>query len=333
MPEPRITVLMTLYNKGPFVTEAVASVLASTFTDFELLVVDDASTDDGPERVQAITDPRIRIMRHGTNSGRARNANRGFAAARGEYIAILDADDRMSERRLEKQAAFLDAHPEVGACGTCAQLMGERGHVVCWPATDAEARGLLLFEDPMLYGTMMIRRSLLEEHALRCPEHWDGPGMDYLFLLDVAACTKLANLQEPLTSYRLGPNNFRHGRDSAADSARIVEAALRRFGVMAATHEVRAHLMLLRRRQAPASEQEVRELNAWVARLLSLNQLTKAFTPQVFEQRLRAEQDHVFCLLADRAPLLALLHARLSGGWGWGRARYFAAARLRAAFR
>lgn len=333
MPAPRITVLMTLYNKGPFVTQAVESVLASSFTDLELLVVDDSSTDDGPARVEAISDPRIRLVRHTNNVGRARNANRGFLAARGGCIAILDADDMMHPRRLEKQAAFLDAHPEIGACGTCARMIGERQHVTCWPATDAEARGLLLFDDPMLYGSMMIRRHVLEKHGLKCPADWDGPGMDYLFLLDVAARTAVANLQEPLTLYRIGANNFRHGRNRLADSARIVKAALGRYGIAAEEPEIKAHLMLLRRHPAPASEQEVHALNEWVERLLRLNSRTMAFTPQVFEQRLRAEQEHLFCVLADSAPRLARLHARLSGGWGWSRVRYFAAARLRTAFR
>lgn len=333
MAAPRITVLMTLYNKGRYVEEAIASVLSSSVADLELLVVDDASTDDGPERALAFNDPRLRLVRHTTNVGRARNANRGFQAARGTYIAILDADDVMHPQRLEKQAAFLDAHSEIGACGTCARMIGERQHVTCWPATDAEARGLLLFDDPMLYGSMMIRRHVLEQHGLQCPADWDGPGMDYLFLLDVAACTAVANLQEPLTLYRIGANNFRHGRDRLADSARIVKAALGRFGIAAEGPEIEAHLMLLRRHPAPASEQEVRALNAWVQRLLGLNRRTGSFTPSVLEHRLRLEQEHLFCVLADQAPKLARLHARLSGGWGWGRARYYAAARLRAAFR
>ncbi|MFN3875163.1 MAG: glycosyltransferase family 2 protein, partial [Flavobacteriales bacterium] len=121
MGAPRITVLMTLHNKGAYVAEAVRSVLSSTLPDFELLVIDDASTDDGPAIVRAFADPRIRLLANAANLGRAASANRGFDEARGEYIAILDADDAMEPDRLAKQAALLDARPELGACGTCAR--------------------------------------------------------------------------------------------------------------------------------------------------------------------------------------------------------------------
>ncbi|HRH38589.1 MAG TPA: glycosyltransferase family 2 protein, partial [Flavobacteriales bacterium] len=165
MPAPRVTVLTTLYNKGAFVEDAIRSVLASSFADFELLVVDDASTDDGLLRARAFTDPRIRILTSETNTGRADAANRGYDAARGEYIAVLDADDIAAPDRLEKQVAFLDAHPEVGVCGSYAQTFGIRDHIATWPLTDEEARGLLLFQDPLLYGSAIIRRSVLEEHG------------------------------------------------------------------------------------------------------------------------------------------------------------------------
>ena len=89
----KVTVLMTLYNKAPFVAEAVQSILDNTFTDLELLVVDDASTDGGLEVVRSIADPRIRLLESPVNTGRAAAANRGYDAARGEYVAVLDADD------------------------------------------------------------------------------------------------------------------------------------------------------------------------------------------------------------------------------------------------
>ena len=322
MASPRVSVIMTLYNKGPFVEEAIHSVLASSFTDFELLVVDDGSTDDGPAGVRGIDDARIRLLPGAGNKGRAHAANRGFDAAIGEFIAILDADDVMRNDRLAKQVAFLDAHAEVGACGSAAQVIGNRDHVAHWPATDEEARGLLLFEDPLLYGSCMLRRRLPLDHGLRCPEDWRGPGMDYLFLLRLSAVARVANLPEPLTGYRVGPNNFRHGRDRRADTERIVSAALAHFGIACSAEDLRAHLVLLRRDSPPANADEVRAVNAWLSRLRLFNRGARVFTPDVFEQRLRAEEEHLFCVLADRDRRLARLHARLSGGWSWRRLRY-----------
>jgi len=326
MASSRISVIMTLYNKGAFVEEAIQSVLANSHTDFELLVLDDGSTDDGPGIVRRMVDARIRLLPGAQNEGRAHAANRGFDAATGEYIAILDADDLMRSDRLSKQAGFLDAHPNVGVCGSAAQVIGERDRIASWPATDEEARGLLLFEDPLLYGSCMLRRRLLLDHGLRCPEDWHGPGMDYLFLLRLSAVTRVANLPEPLTSYRIGPNNFRHGRDREADTERIVSAALDRFGISHSVEDLRAHLVLLRRASPPKSADEARAVNAWLSRLRLFNASAHAFTPDVFEQRLRAEEEHLFCVLADRDRRLARLHARLSGGWSWRRLRYLLSA-------
>jgi glycosyltransferase involved in cell wall biosynthesis len=314
---------MTLYDKGPFVEEAVRSVLVSTFPDFELLVVDDASSDDGASRVAHFGDQRVRIHRNAKNLGRARNANLGFSLAQGEYIAILDADDRMHPERLAKQVAFMDAHPEVGACGTWAQLIGDRSNIARWPATDAEARGLLLFEDPLLYGSAMLRRSVLLAHGLRCPDDWDAPGMDYLFLLRLAAAAQVANLQEPLTYYRLGPNNFRHDRDRTADSIRILREALNSFGLSPSRDELNAHLVLTHRAAPPDSAEGIRALNAWASRLLLFNAERAIFTPRVFSSRVREELDRVFFILAQQRSANAMLHLRLSGGWSIRRARYY----------
>ena len=92
---PRITVLMTYCNEGTYVQEALESVLRSTFTDFELLVVDDASRDDGLAFIRAFADTRLRILESTVNTGRAAEANRGYDAALVEYMATLDADDIM----------------------------------------------------------------------------------------------------------------------------------------------------------------------------------------------------------------------------------------------
>ena len=112
---PRITVLTTVYNGARYLNEAIESVLADGFDDFELVIVDDASTDATPQILAdaAARDARIVLLRHEPNRGIPAAANRGLAVARGEYIARLDADDISLPGRLARQVAFLDAHPEV----------------------------------------------------------------------------------------------------------------------------------------------------------------------------------------------------------------------------
>ena len=333
MAAPRVTVLTTLYNKGPFVEEAVRSVLANSFTDFELLIVDDASTDDGLNRVRNIHDPRIRILTSPTNTGRAATANRGFDAAQGEFIAVLDADDVAHPDRLAKQVAYLDAHPEIGAVGSYARVTGERDRVATWPLTDEEAHGLLLFEDPLLYGSAMFRRSVIHQGALRCDEHWGWPGMDYLFLLDLVRTTRVATIPEALTSYRIGAHNFRYGRDAAEDTTRIMREAFLHFGIEANEDDVRAHLFLLRRVGRDPKANELRAVFAWVAKLRAFNQRERTFPPKVLDARLEAELAHWYYVLADSDASLAWLHLRLAGGWPGGRLLYLLKSRVRSLLR
>ncbi|HRH36885.1 MAG TPA: glycosyltransferase [Flavobacteriales bacterium] len=319
---PRVTVLMTLFNKGRYVEEAVRSVLANSFTDIEVLVVDDASTDEGPERVRAIGDPRVRLLTTTTNGGRPTAANRGYDAARGEFIAVLDADDVMHSDRIKRQVEFLDGHPDVGAVGSSLSVFGEKAEQWNWASSDEEARGRMLFSDPVCYGTCMLRRSILDEHHLRCDTAWLYPGMDYLFLLTLAPHLRFANIQEPLTLYRVGDHNMRHGRDPLLDRARIYREQFTYFGLAATDEEIRLQLMLHRLFFKPPSSDDVRALWRWVNKLKRMNRSAQVFPVSVFEQELDRRWRRLFHPIADVDGGAAWQHVRSGGGWTFGHLRY-----------
>lgn len=323
---PRVTVLTTLYNKGAFVEEAVRSALASTFADIEVLVVDDASTDDGPARVRAIADPRVRLLPSERNTGRPAAANRGFEAACGEYIAVLDADDVMHPERIARQAAFLDAHPEVGAVGSALAILDRPGEVWRWDTDDEPARAKLLFQGPVSYGAMMLRRNLLTSHGLRCDDGWRTPGMDYLFVAKIAPHARYANLPEALTFYRVGENNMRHGRDQAADRAMLMRELLRRFGIAASEEEVDAHVMLFGMQRRPADARMARALRRWVDRLIAENRARGHFPQAAFEAEVRRRWQARFHAFADHSVRAAAAFAMHDRKLTLARLRYAAAA-------
>jgi glycosyltransferase involved in cell wall biosynthesis len=125
---PRVTVIMPAYNRERFIREAIESILAQTFTDLELLVVDDGSTDGTGAIVGAIADPRVRQI-HQPHRGISAAMNRGLAEARGEYVARLDSDDVWLPDMLATQVAVLDERPEVGVVYARAQGMEEDGRI------------------------------------------------------------------------------------------------------------------------------------------------------------------------------------------------------------
>jgi len=116
---PKVSVVVPAYNRERLILHALNSVLAQTFADFEILAVDDGSTDGTIQAIQSCTDPRIRCLRHEKNRGAAAARNTGIQAARGEYVAFLDSDDEWLPHKLERQTAALDAcGAEIGGNST-----------------------------------------------------------------------------------------------------------------------------------------------------------------------------------------------------------------------
>jgi Glycosyl transferase family 2 len=148
---PKVTVLMAVHDGEPYVGEAIGSVLDQTFADFELLVVDDASTDATVEVIERFGDPRLRLLRNERNLGQVPSLNRGLREARGTYVARLDADDACRPTRLARQVDVLDSHPRVGLVGTWLEAIDERGRRV------GELRKSLDDYVDFLYHTLIMR--------------------------------------------------------------------------------------------------------------------------------------------------------------------------------
>jgi glycosyltransferase involved in cell wall biosynthesis len=201
---PPISVLMCVYNGAPLVGQAVASVLAQTHGDLELIVVDDGSTDGTPDVLAAVADPRLRVQ-HQTRTGLTRALNRALAVARGPLVARLDADDVALPERLARQRAFLAAHPEVGLLGTAAREEdpgGGRPRIVQPPTADAALRRALIRANPFVHSSVMVRRELLER-AGGYDERL-AVAQDYDLWMRLARLTGLANLSDVLVVRRLG---------------------------------------------------------------------------------------------------------------------------------
>jgi len=202
---PRVSVITAVYNGERFLAQAIDSVLGQTFTDFEYLVVDDRSTDGSRgilERYAALDD-RVVLLRTEAHIHQGNAINTALRQARGEFIAILDADDLAHPERLEHQVAFLHARPDVGVAGTQAQQIdedGRAGRVLSYPVTCELARWDILFWTPVLHSAAMIRSDLLQEIGGYSVQ-WRYAS-DYLLWAELIMRTGIANLPEVLVSYR-----------------------------------------------------------------------------------------------------------------------------------
>jgi glycosyltransferase involved in cell wall biosynthesis len=210
---------MACYNAMPYLPAAIESILAQTYQDWELIIVNDGSTDGSLSCMESMArdDPRIIVLTQ-PNQGQQAAANLGIKTARGEYVARMDADDLTPDYRLAKQVAFLDEHQEIGIVGGQIKRMGDQksGLVSNLPLKHEEIfPGLLKNHHTFCNGTVMFRKALFQQiggywkHNIA--EDWD-------MFLRMADISKLANLPDVLLTYRLHTNSV-NGR-------RIVEAQL-----------------------------------------------------------------------------------------------------------
>ena len=202
---PKVTVLMPTYNVAPYVKEAVESVLRQSYADFELLVIDDCSTDGTLDVVRNIDDSRIRIEKNESNLGLADNLNRGLSLIHTEYVARMDGDDIAEPDWLEKEVAVLDNHPEIGICGGGFERFGAVSTVVRLPEQPEEIMANMLFECSIIVPT--FRMSLYHDYGLRYRSD-AFPAEDYRFWADCLRVTKAYNVQDTLFHYRMHPKQI-----------------------------------------------------------------------------------------------------------------------------
>ena len=169
---PKVTVLMPVYNGEKYLREAIDSILNQTFTDFEFLIVNDGSTDGSVDIINSYSDPRIRLINNETNLKLPAALNRGLDAARGQYIARMDCDDISLPERLARQVAFMDNYPAYGLCGTNMIIVTIEKQVIgqCWGDTSVPFEWILLWENPIAHPTVMLRREVLDTFNLRYRE-------------------------------------------------------------------------------------------------------------------------------------------------------------------
>ena len=211
----RLSIVVGTYNAAAFIEATIASLLRQTFRDFELIVVDDASSDDTVARVSAIEDGRIRLIRNPTNLGVANTRNIGVAAAGGEYLAMNDHDDLSLPTRLERQVAFLDRHRDVLLAATgIYSLRGDRRTAEPMPAfAHDELRWRLMTHSPLCHSSICVRLAAMREAGLRYDPSCDF-GDDFDLYHRTAAVGRIAALQERLVVYRWHASNASHLRNS-----------------------------------------------------------------------------------------------------------------------
>jgi len=200
---PLISVLMPAYNAEKYIGEAISSVLNQTFGDFELIVINDGSTDKTEEIILSFSDPRIRYVKNETNLKLIATLNKGIDLANGKYIARIDADDICLPNRFEKQMDFFEKHPDYALCGSWAYLINVKGEEI-GQIKFIDSHNLLqislLFSCPVIHPSVMVRTEIFKQFkysniALHCEDI-------ELWIRIINFGLKIANIPEYLIKYR-----------------------------------------------------------------------------------------------------------------------------------
>lgn len=223
---PAVSVIMAVYNGERDLAAALASLYAQSFTDFEIVLVDDGSTDGTHAILERQRDPRLRVFEMPANGGVVAARNRAFAEARGRYIAALDHDDLAHPERFARQVAYLDAHPDVVMVGTAAEILIASALSPPPPAetTPDLIDWLMRFSNPLVWSSVMFRAdaahaldTLMREERLYAE--------DFDLHLRMRAFGRIARIDEPLAIYRSAATGMsqRHHAGLAAQSQRLIE--------------------------------------------------------------------------------------------------------------
>ena len=202
--QPLVSVILPAYNSALYIGQALESILNQSFSDFEILIFDDCSTDDTVAIIESYTDSRIQLIRKEKNTGYTNSLIEGIRMAKGKYIARMDSDDISMPLRFEKQIAFLEANTDYGLVGSFIQTIQQEQGSEIWkyPEEDDAIRLFCMVNSPFAHPTVMIRKEVLDENQLMYKAAFE-PCEDFKLWIDLLKCTKGKNLPEVLLQYRL----------------------------------------------------------------------------------------------------------------------------------
>lgn len=207
---PKISVIMSAYNSEKYIAEAIDSVLNQTYSNFELIITDDASSDKTAGIISEFADPRIKMVKNEKNRGLTANLNSMIAIATGDYIARIDSDDVCRQDRLEKEIHFLERHKDIYMVCSYIRLFGNRSGIqrkrIDWEYIRAD----LLFENFVPHSTVMFRN----DGKFKYNEAFDGVEDYELWERMVGEGEKIAIIPKPLVNYRVHEEQLTQGKNS-----------------------------------------------------------------------------------------------------------------------
>ncbi len=287
---PAISVVMPIYNSEAYIKEAIDSILAQTFTDFEFIIIDDGSSDNGFAIAKSYTDPRIIAVKNEHNIGLALSINRGIDMSRGRYIARMDQDDISLPDRFSKQYTYMESHPDIAILGAWALTFGSGTHTpITHPTDPKELKVNLLFRTSLVHPTIFIRTEFLKKYAIRYGHMENNKTVgyieDYDFYTRCSQYGNIANLGEVLLYYR------RHAQQTSVEkrdiqikyAQEIIKRQLQYMGIKPTPEELHTMVSIKRYLYLDNPDSPTR-LNPLLVKIRDANLTTHTYSQKALEK-------------------------------------------------
>lgn len=296
----KVSILLPIKNAAETLDETILSILTQDYGNFELLCVVAPSQDSSLSVAQkwASTDIRIKVFLDAESSGIAGQCNFGLSIAKGEYIAICNADDLNMPNRLLAQIHFLDKHKNVGVVGSDILTFGKIETYWRMPSQPEEIKATMLFRGAIANPSAMFRRSILEKNKIRYDNSFESAAEDLDLWVKLSKVTELRNLNFPLVRYRVWERQATNvnGISMTENAARVRLKLLQELGFERFDKGISVHEAIAKNEMS-LTEGEVK---SWFAEIESKNQSNKIYDDEVLRTVLEKEYFRLF----TKSPVL-----------------------------
>lgn len=284
---PFVSVLMPVYNAEAYLKLAIESIINQTYKNFELILVNDGSTDKSEMIIQDFKDPRVILINNPENKGLIATLNHGISICKGTYILRMDADDISSLDRIEKQVAFMEEHLNVGVLGGYMKDLGNGSSAVHKFYTDHESiKCNLLFNSALAHPTVIFRKNIIDNLSLVYSQEYKD-AEDYELWERLSSVTTFSNLPEVILQYRIHANQVSQSKSASqmasADKVRL--RVLAKLKIEPSKDEILIHRQI----STGGSIQNLEQLNLlelWLLKILEANEEVNYFNQIVLSRLL-----------------------------------------------
>ena len=297
---PHVSVLLPVHNGAKYISDAIESILNQTYENFEFIIVEDASTDESKEIIRSYQDKRIKLVENEINLGQASSMNIGLNISSGKYIARIDQDDISLPTRLQKQVEFMENNIEVGVCGTWMEYIGKLSGILRLETEDSAIKIKLLRDTELSHPTVMIRKSILNEHSLRYDSSF-SPAEDYCLWTQLSKHCKLGNIGEVLIQYRIhdlqGSGKDDINNLNQKNSDRIRKRLIRNLGIEPSSQDIKIHNDVFFSKNI--KRKYLIEYHNWLLRLISGNVNNNIYNHKEFVDVLKVKWSYIVNEVSD----------------------------------